>query len=251
MGRRTVLLIAALVVAALGTVLVFLYAQRADTNAKAGQSLVTVLVAKSDIAVGTSGATASSNGAFEQQQVPTANVVTGALSDATPLANLVAVVPIFPGQQIISQQWAATAQTAGLSLPPGTLAMQVQLGDPERVAGFVTPGSFVAIFTTGTEKGAGAAGGVPTARVLLPKIQVLAVGPATAVAAATGSTSSATEQIPPAILTLAVTQDQFEKILFVTKTPGSSYTGLTFGLLDKNSKVDPANPGTTETNLFK
>ena len=246
MGRRTVLLIAALVVAVLGTVLVFLYAQNAKNIAQQGQSLVTVLVAKTQIAVGTNGTTASSNGAFEQQNVPKDTVVAGALSDATPLANLVALVPIYPGQQIISQQWGTSTQTSGLVLPPGTFAVQVALGDPERVAGFVAPGSNVAIFTTGKPTvGAGAAAG-PVARVLLPSVPVIAVGSTT-----TTSTSSSTTSPPAnsAILTLAVTQDQFQKILFVTKA-GGPYTGLILGLLDKNSKIDPANRGTTEANLF-
>ena len=247
MGRRTVLLIAALVVAALGTVLVFLYANNAQQNAQEGQSLVTVLVAKAQISVGTTGSAASSAGAFQQQEVPKSTVVAGALSDATPLANLVALVPIYPGQQIISQQWGATAATSGLAIPDGTFAIQVQLGDPERVSGFVAPGSNVAIFTTGKPTGANG----PVARLLLPKVPVLAVGGTTTVTTSSSSGSSANApQVPVTILTLAVTQDQFQKILFVTKA-GGPYSGLELGLLNDKSKVDPANQGTTETNLFK
>jgi len=37
----------------------------------------------------------------------------------------------------------------------------------------------------------------------------------------------------------------------VTKAPGSPYSGLTMALLDKNSKIDPANQGTTADSLFK
>ncbi len=250
MGRRTLLLIAALLVAVLGTVLVFLYAQNARNAAQEGQTLVKVLVAKTQIEVGTTGATASTNGAFDLQDIPKENVVPGALSDATPLANLVALVPVFAGQQIISPQWGTAAQTSGLTLPAGTIAIEVALGDPERVAGFITPGSNVAIFTTGTQKATAGAAAGGVARVLLPKIPVLAVGPTTQVGSSTGQSTGAA-QISTAILTLAVTQDQFQKILFVTKTPGSPYNGLTLGLLDKNSKIDPANPGTTVENLFK
>ena len=57
--------LAALVVAALGTVLVFLYANNAQNAAQEGQTLVRVLVAKSKIEVGTTGSAASANGAFE------------------------------------------------------------------------------------------------------------------------------------------------------------------------------------------
>ena len=251
MGRRTLLLIAAFVVAALGTVLVFMYALNAKNAAADGQAIVKVLVAKTQIDVGTTGSTASANGAFEQREVPASTVVAGALSDAAPLASLVALVPVFPGQQIIAAQWGATNQISGIVLPPGTIAIQVQLGDVERVAGYVTPGSQVAIFTTGTQPATAGtpAGGV--ARVLVPKALVLAVGSATATSGQSGSTSSAQQAVAAAVVTLAVTQDQFQKILFVTKTPQSPFTGLTMALLDKNSKVDPLNTGATVENLFK
>ena len=62
MGRRTILLIAAILVAALGTGLVWLYADQADDAAMADQQPVEVLVAKMDIASGTSGSEIASAG---------------------------------------------------------------------------------------------------------------------------------------------------------------------------------------------
>jgi pilus assembly protein CpaB len=180
--------------------------------------------------------------------------VAGALSDAAPLADLVALVPIFPGQQILAQQWGAVAQTSGLALPAGKVAMSIQLGDPERVAGFVSPGSTVAIMTFGTIPTTTAGQtGTPNVRALLSNIEVIAVGPTTTVAKASTSTSTAnSEQIPTAILTLAVTQREAEKIIFASgKAPGSTYSGLYFVLLDKNSKVVVGDPGVTSSNLFK
>ena len=253
MGRRTLLLIAALVVAALGTVLVFLYASNAKNAAQEGQSLVKVLVAKSKIEIGTTGSAASSNGAFEEQEVPKATAVDGALADATPIANLVALVPIFPGQQIIGQQWGATQQTSGLALPAGTVAISVQLGDPERVAGFVSPGSNISVFAQPSD------GSVNPVRTLLTHIPVIAVGPSTVVSrtvsssngTGTANASGNTEQIPTAILTLAVTQEQAEKIIYASgKVSGATYSAIWFGLEDKNSKVTPNDPGIGAKNLF-
>ena len=102
------------------------------------------------------------------------DVVPGALSDATPLADLVAIAPIFAGQQIIAAQWGTTGQTTGLSIPDGKIALSVQLGDPERVAGFIAPGSTVAIFATGG----------PKVQALLSNIPVIGVGPSGSVPAA-------------------------------------------------------------------
>jgi pilus assembly protein CpaB len=242
MGRRTLLLIAALVVAALGTVLVFLYANNARNEGLANQELVTVLVAKSNIAVGTTGSAASAAGAFEQQDIPRANVVEGALSDATPIADLVAVAPIFTGQQIIAAQWGATGQTSGLSIPDGKIAISVQLGDPERVAGFIAPGATVAIFATGG----------PSVQVLLTNIPVIGVGPASSVPNPDGTTNGGNaEQIPSAILTLAVTQLEAQKIIYAQGGASpSAYSGLYFGLMNAKSKVVAGAPGTSEGNLF-
>lgn len=253
MGRRTLLLIAALVVAALGATLVWLYASNAQKTAQEGQTLVTVLVAKSKIDTGVTGSAASANGDFEQSQVPASSVVPGALSDATPIANLVALVPVFPGQQIIGQQWGAAATTGGLAIPAGKIAISVQLSDPARVAGFVNPGSRVAIFTYGNADPNGAV------RTLLSNVEVLAVGPST-----TTTTSSTTnndgnpsttnkEQIPTAILTLALTQSEAEKVIYAggAAVPGAKFQALYFGLMDKNSKVDTASAGASLGNLFK
>ena len=252
MGRRTLLLIAALVGAALGTGLVFLYAQNAQNSAQEGQQLVEVLVAKAKIELGTTGSAASSAGSFETAKVPKANVVPGALSDAAPLASLVALVPIFPGQQIIGQQWGATASTGGLAVPAGKIAISVQLGDPQRVAGFISPGSKIAIFTYGntapSRGGLPPASTIPGVRLLLTAIEVIAVGPTTTVP---NGGSANTEQIPAAILTLAVTQQEAEKIILAGGTvSGSQYSGLYLALQTGDSKLQVGDPGTNSSNLF-
>ena len=243
MGRRTLLLIAALVVAALGTVLVFLYANNARNEGLANQELVQVLVAKSTIEVGTTGAAASAAGAFEQQEIPRANVVPGALSDATPLADLAAIAPIFAGQQIIAAQWGSTGQTTGLSIPDGKIALSVQLGDPERVAGFIAPGSTVAIFATGG----------PKVQTLLTNIPVIGVGPSGSVPkSGTDTANGNVEQIPTAILTLAVTQAEAQKIIYAQgKANPATYTGIYFALMNAKSKVAVGLPGTDGANLFR
>jgi len=254
MGRRTLLLIAALLVAALGTGLVFLYAQNAQNNAKAGQELVTVLVAKQDIPLGTTGSAASSNGDFQSVQIPKDTLVNGAVSDAAPLANLVAKAPIYAGQQIISQQWGTSTSTGGLAVPDGKVAIAVNLSDPERVAGFVVPGSTIAIFTYGNTAAPGKDGTAPTTQVpgvklLLTGIPVIAVGPTTTVANTTGTAQN--QQIPTAILTLAVTQEEAQKIILASgKVASSQYNGLYLALQTGTSVVSNKVGATNATNLF-
>ena len=114
----------------------------------------------------------------------------------------VAITTVFTGQQILSQQFGSTATTSGLPIPEGKMAVSVQLGDPERVAGFVQPGSEVAVFAVTQEIG----GDLRTSQVLLPRVQVIAAGPSTVVSQTStdASGNENTEEIPKAILTLAV-----------------------------------------------
>jgi pilus assembly protein CpaB len=123
------------------------------------------------------------------------------------------------------------------------VAISVSLSDPARVAGFVNPGSDVAIFVSGT------LGGQPYTRLLLPKVGVIGVGPNTSVANSTaGSTDGTgtqnTEQVPTTLLTLAVTQQEAQKVLFAQ---GNGQ--LAFALTTDSSKVAPG-PATTLAGLF-
>ena len=72
---------------------------------------------------------------------------------------------------------------------------------------------------------------------------VAAVGPTVVAQAAEGSAN--TEAIPTAIMTLALTQEEAQKVILASQT-----TQLYMGLLDDKSKVDPNIPGTTSQNLL-
>ena len=85
MGRRTVLLIVAIIVALLGVTLVLLYVRGIDNRAREGQETVEVLYTKSAIALGTTGDAAQKAGAFESRQVPQEAVAEGALSSVAPI----------------------------------------------------------------------------------------------------------------------------------------------------------------------
>lgn len=217
MGRRTVLLIVALIVAALGTVLIFLYVQNIKNEAYDDATLVSVLVATDQVSSGTTASEASSNGAFEVQELPKEAIADGALDDIETIANQVAQTTIYPGQQVLAQMFGPPGTTSGLSVPKDKLAMSVQLGDPERVAGFVVPGSFVTIFYT-DEQGT---------MVIIPRVEVLATG-ATTLSTQTTTTESGeqtTEEIPQAILTLETDQEQAQRII-VGQDSGQLYFGL-------------------------
>jgi len=238
MGRRTILLVAALVVAALGTVLVFLYAQGANNRAQADNDPVTVLVATSTISTGTSASEAKKSGAIDTAEVPRSALVPGALTSTDGLSGQVALTPVYEGQQLLAQQFGATSSvsTSSLPIPKGKLAVSVQLADPARVAGFVQPGSSVAVF---------ASMGSDQTRLLLSRVQVIAAGPTTLVSAAGDAAGDEnTEELPKALLTLAVSQKEAQKVIYASQN-GQLY----FGLLTSTSAVAPAS-GTDDANLF-
>ena len=242
MGRRTLLVLAALVVAALGTVLVYLYVQGLENEYAAGQEPVQVLVANTTIAAGTTGAAVEEEGAFTVDEVPRDLVVPGAISSMAPVADHVAIGPIFPGEQLIDSTFDVQA-SSGLTFEEGSgqFATSVQLSDPARVAGFVKPGSEVVVFVTLAAAGSSGEDGGSSApeaftRVLLPRVPVVAVGNSTVVSQTVTDPSGqqTTEEIPAAILTLGVTQDQALQIVHA-QSQGELY----FGLLDENSQTQP------------
>lgn len=238
MGRRTILLVAALVVAALGTTLVFIYVNGINNRALADQKPVKVLFAKTAIQSGTSAAEAEKAGAFEQREVAANSVATGAISDIAPIQGLVALAPIFPGEQILQAKFGQPGATSGLPIPGDKLAISLQLNDPARVAGFVQPGSNVAIFVTMAPSAGTAQAGQPGqefTRILLPRVQVIAVGPTTVTTTTSTNTRTGqvnTEQLPRAIMTLALSQADAQRVIYA-QSKGALY----FGLLTKDSQV--------------
>jgi len=237
MARRGVLLTVAAVIAALGTLLVFMYVHSADARVASEYDSVDVLEATKVISPGETVDAAAAAGKFQLEAVPRNQLLAGGLTDTTSLAGKVATTTIYPGEQIIASKFGGAAESSVLPIPKGLMAISVNLTDPARVAGFVTPGSQVAIFMT-TEG---------LSRLLLTRVQVIGVGstaPGTTTTKA-GDGTSTVEQLPNALLTIAVTKEQAEKVLF------AAHNGeVAFGLLTTESAV-PHGVGVTFQNLFQ
>ena len=241
MGRRVALLTAAIVIAAIGTTLVYLYAKQANDRAIAEARPVDVLVANTLIPAGTSAEQILRDNSVEVQQIPEQSVAKGAIGDIQGVADQVAINPIFPGQQILKQLFGETAgAVTGINIPKGLLAASFSFGDTARVAGFVNAGSDVAVFLTSP---AASNDEQPTTRLLLPKVKILAVG-ATTITPPADPTQANPEAPPRATMTIAVTQKQLETLVFA-QTQGELYLGL----LNDASIVRP-DQGTNADNLF-
>lgn len=242
MDRRKVLLTVAAIVAALGTLLVFLYVRGADSRADERYDAVKVLRAVEVINPGETVAAAQQAGKIELGSVDRNQLLDGYLTDLDSVTGDVALATIYPGEQIISNKFGTTANANSLTIPAGKIAMSVNLTDPARVAGFVNPGDKVAVFMSGSGQGGG-----PFSRLLLPNVPVIGVGTTTVVSTTKTDSTGAqtTEQLPRTLLTIAVDQAQAEKVLFA-----SGNGELSFALLAKDSAVK-AGPGVTASNLFR
>jgi pilus assembly protein CpaB len=228
MARRSILLSVAFAIAALGTAMIILYVQGIDARAAEGQQRVSVLTATDVISAGESVSDAQAAGKLEKTEIVRDDMVEGALSSTSSISDKVALGTIYPGQQIMGQQFGAPGSEQSLTIPDDKLAVSVELTDPERVAGFVNPGSWVAIFFSADPeiyKPDGTTQKLPQyTRILLPKVQVIGVGDTTVSSRTTTEDGKqTTEQIPRTILTLAVNQEEAERVIYAARNGDVSF----------------------------
>ncbi|CAN5581994.1 hypothetical protein BH10ACT10_BH10ACT10_29460 [soil metagenome] len=235
-------MIVAALIAALGTGMVFIYVRSADNRAEANQAPVQVLKAVVQINPGETMAAAQAAGKIQVGTVPRAQVLAGAVNSATGLENKVALSAIYPNEQIITAKFGESGETSALTIPDGDIAISVTLSDTGRVAGFVTPGSSVAIFIASPDpKDKGAT------RLLLPAVKVIAIGTTTVTPTTTTDPAGAqtTEALPKTLFTLAAAQNDAEKIMYA-----SGKGQLTFALANDKAQLK-SGPGVSTTNLFR
>jgi pilus assembly protein CpaB len=263
MNRRVLAITVAVILAVIGTGAVLLYVKQADSRALAGQKAVTVLVAQKAIPAGTTAVSAQSDGSLRGEKLPAASVPANAVAAITPdLTALVLSADLPPGQLLLRPMLVTAAQTTnGLAIPDGMVAVTIPLCVPEDVAGNVQTGSQVAVFdtiATGNSTAGGGlaadpgctgahkeqAGGAVT-RLVLAKVQVLAVGPA-AVGGQSGSKSgglaaSSTSNSNAAgseLVTFAVNQGDAERLIQLSVT-GLPYLALLTGSTQLDLTASP------------
>lgn len=241
MARKSILATVAVIIAAVGALLVFMYARGADARASADVAQQEVLVASVQVEAGEKVEDAVAAGKFQLAQMPASAVLPGALTSTDEITDQVATATVYAGEQVLSQKFGAPGSASALTTPKGDMALSVQVTDPDRVAGFVSPGSDIAIWVTDWDPNK------PETRLLLEKVKVLGVGQTTTMTStSTDETgASTTEVIPTTILTLAVDQEEAGKAVY-----GSKHGVLTFTLLTEDSQTGP-DEGTTVDNLFE
>jgi len=243
MSRRLGLLAAALAVAMLGTFAVFSYVNQVEESTLAGAEPVDVLVAAELLPAGTSAQAAGQGQLVELATMPRKSVPEGALTSLDGIDTQTLLSDVFAGEVLLRAKFAdQTARTGALLIPAEKIAVSVELEDPQRVAGFVVPGSEVAVFATVDAPTIEGAEAEQVTRLLLARTSVIAVGPATLRPAEEQSEEE--EPVAKAVLTLAVTQQEAERLVHGVQT-GSLYLGL----LSTTSVTAPA-AGVSTVSLF-
>ena len=248
--RRVLTVTLAILLAVLGTAGVLAYVHKANARALEGMRPVSVLVAQGQIPAGTSAGSAEQGGQLRSEMLPASAVPLNAVRSITPeLATLVMSAKVQPGQLLLRPMLVTPAQvTGGAALPAGMLAVSVNLCLPEAVAENIASGSEVEVLDTFAPASptltAGpnctgphqqqAYGHVHTV-VVLPRVEVLSVGPAGGAnhaASSTGtsafnrsSTDPATSQPGNELVTLAVTQAAALRLVQITEA-GLPYLAL-------------------------
>ena len=258
MNRRIALIALAVVLAVVGTVAVYAYANHADQRAEAKTRGVHVLVAQADIPAGTTWSDVRKGDYVKQESVPVDSAPADALASLSGevRGRQVTTAAISSGQVLMRSMFAGeqSAVTGPLAIPSGKIAVSVTLPGNADVAGYVQKGSQVAVFTThklksligGKKPGSVSVGDdLYATKLLLPKVPVLATSQA-APASVNGATSSSTSSSQSdVIVTLAVSQQDAERLI-LSQQIGELYLGL----LTTDSKTS-TDGGVVSVGIFK
>ena len=173
MARRTLLLIASILTAALGTALIWLYVQGADTRAEVGADLVPAVFVTAPLEAG---ATLTSS-ALTTKSVPQ-TVAAGAVPDPQAVVGQKLSVGVVPGQ-ILLRSMLNGAATSRFS--QGSGAASISIDDPDRVPADLRPGDTVAVYATGRSG----------LKLVVPSVTVRSIGSALQQSATSGGTATA------------------------------------------------------------
>jgi len=144
--QKLIGVVASVVLAGLGTVLLVTYVRGAEHRASKGETTVGVLVVTTAIPKGTK--TEMLAGKVKAEQVPAKVVAAGAISSLTTVAGQVTVIDLLPGEQIVQGRFGATVQAGQATVAPGLLKVTVAIDALRAVGGQVRDGDMVGVLVS-------------------------------------------------------------------------------------------------------
>jgi pilus assembly protein CpaB len=252
---RTLTIALAGMLALIGAVAVLAYARQANERAVNGLKAETVVMAASVIPAGTSLSKAQQEDLLSTEKVPVSSLTTAAVQSVTAENKHLVTSGVVPKGQVLLQNMLAKPGTLtvgsspALPVPQGDIGVTMEMCLDADVAGYVQPGSYIAVFDTA------AAGGViqytctshqpPQGKkivtaVVVAKVEVLSVTPASSQGTSSAGGQLAADPTSPAssvasdgevFVTLAATSQLQAEDLILLSTAGDP----SFGLLTKGS----------------
>ncbi len=146
MNRRIIGIVAAVLLASVGTFVLVSYVRGADDRAQAGETMVDVLVVDEAIERGT--AVEEIGGSVRLVSVPARARVTGSIATLSTFEGAVAAVDLVPGEQLLSTRLISAAELTGvgdIEVPAGLLTTTLSLSPERAVGGSLVPGDLVAV----------------------------------------------------------------------------------------------------------
>lgn len=243
MKRPLIPIILTVLLAVVAGTAVFLYVAGVDDRALADQQAASVLLTDERVERGTTLADARQTGLVRQVDVAADLAPVGALDATDPSASALVFLDDLPAGQMVLQASVGTdvEDEPAIEVPDGQMAVSVLLEDPAKVGAFLRPGSRVAIFNTFAAPGTGEGTEVIfETRPLLDDVTVLAVGTVTR----SGVEQATEEEWQAQLVTVAVTQEQAERLVHATRTGA-----LHFALLGREAAVTTSE-GVSDLTLF-
>lgn len=239
MKGRGLVVFLALILATLATAGVFMYSRGVQEEANTGGTMVPVVVTKVDIPARSDLDQLIGDDQFKIIQVPASVVVDGAVTSVDQLAGKNNSVAILAGEQIPVARISGNVPGGALAIPEGMEAITVSLDASRGVAGAITAGDHVTIYSTFRDApGKGAANETFTV-VLVPTAELLAVfRPLADSTFGGGDEPTSSEQLPGSLaVTVALTPEDAQHFVFSMET-GSVW----FGLLPPDENGRPMEP---------
>jgi pilus assembly protein CpaB len=213
--RRVIALIAALVLALIGTGVLVLFVSSAEDRALEGEEIVKVLVVQEEIPAGTPAS--DLGGGVKVEKVPAKVVNSGAVGDISELSGLVAAVNLLPGDQLTAARFATPEQfspsRSQIAVPTGLLEISVTLDPSRTMGGTIRPGDTVAVIASFTQDG-------NQSELILHKVLVTNVQGAPVTVAPVGDDGAASRPAAPEgslLVTLAVDARSAQRVAFTAE----------------------------------
>jgi len=152
-NKKLVGVLAAVVMAIVGTGVLVMFVQGAEDRALEGEELVTVLTAESAIPAGTPAE--QLEGLVSEERIPTKIAPEGVVSDLVSLAGLVTSVDLVPGETLLVNRFVDpenfTARRGGgnVEVPEGLLEVTIAMSQEQFIGGIPVPGNTVALVALG------------------------------------------------------------------------------------------------------